>query len=543
MAETPYDAFVSYRRADAQAPANWIRRELENFRPPKRLRELYGRKLRVYLDTAYERATNDFFEGSIKPALLNSRYLVVLASPAAVTRVDKANDWIWREIAVFESGPNAGNILVVRVAGEFDGPLPGDLKERFPNMEIIDLRNTSRLWFLNSTRAARINDEKLKLVAPLLGVSPEDMPVLRQEEEKRQQSRIGAIAGTATAVLIAISALSIFALESSYRATQALESSMFSTGRMIVTIAGSLKRGDGQDARTTLLNQACDLMDKLGAEASQDAAAEARVTCEIERGVALERQNDPGAAESLLTGAVATGEKSYQDDPQQATAFAILDAEHELAELYQRRKDEANYRATLLVLAARAQKLFSEHDSSPELLVSAANAQRDIAVSLQNAGEKQPSLDAAEESARLLGLAVGAQSPDTGADNSLAERRARWLATIANVYNANGAPEKAIDAYRRSIAAWEALLKTDTDLDARFDAAAANVGLAHLLIARHDESAANPLMMEARSLLQGLEADQSKLSKTGVARLNELRQSLATFGPEATQASVPEAAP
>ena len=292
MAQIAYDAFVSYRRADSQGAANWIRRELQSFRPPKRLRDRYAKNLRVYLDTAYERATNDFFEQSIRPALLASRHLVVLASPGAVARADKANDWVWREIAEFERGPNAGNVLVVRVAGEFDGPLPGNLKERFPNMEIIDLRNTGRLWFINPTRAARINDEKLKLIAPLLGVLPEDMPALRQEEERRQQGRIGSIAGIATAVLLAVSALSVFALQSRYRATQALESSMYSTGRMIVSIAGNLRRGNGQDVRATLLNQACDLMDKLGSEASQEAAAEARVTCEIERGIALDERGE-----------------------------------------------------------------------------------------------------------------------------------------------------------------------------------------------------------------------------------------------------------
>lgn len=542
MTDVSYDAFVSYRRSDAQGAANWVRRELENFRPPKRLRGRLKQKLRVYLDTAYERATNDFFEQNIKPALLASRYLVVLASPAAVTRENQANDWIWREIAVFESGPNAGNILAVRVGGEFDGPLPGDLGQRFPNMEIIDLRNTSRLWFLNPTRGARINDEKLKLLAPLLGVLPEDMPILRQEEEKRQQRWIGAIAGIATAVLLAISALSIFALQSRYRATQALESSMFSTGRMIATIAGALQRGSGEDARTTLLNQACDLMDKLGAEASQDPAPDARVTCEVERGVALERQGEAGRAEAALKVAVATAEESYRTNPQQSTAYAILDAERELAALYLGRKDNANHRGALLTLAVRAETLFDKHTSSPSLLVYAADAQRDVAISFDSVADAKRSLAAAEESARLLAAAVEAQAVDA-TDHTLAERRARWLAAIAGVYNRNGEAEKAIDAYRRSIAAWDALLKTDTDLDARFDAAAANVALARLLIARHEEGAAAPPLMQARSLLKGLEADQDKLSEAGVARLNELRQSLAQFGPEAAQALAPETAP
>ena len=538
MAGGSYDAFVSYRRSDAQGAASWVRRELENFRPPKRLRDRLTQRLRVYLDTAYERATNDFFEQNIKPALLASRYLVVLASPAAATREDKESDWIWREIAVFEGGPNAGNILVVRVAGEFDGPLPGDLKQRFPNMEIIDLRNTSRFWFLNPTRAARINDEKLKLLAPLLGVLPEDMPVLRQEEEKRQQRWIGAIAGATTAVLLAISTLSVFALQSRYRANQALESSMFSTGRMIATIADTIPRGNGGDARTNLLNQACDLLDKLGAEASQDPTPDAGVTCELERGVALERLGETGPAEAAVKAAAAAAEQSYRDKPQQSGAYSILAAQRELAGLYQGRKDETNYRGTLLSLAVRGETLFADHTGSPKLLVYAADAQHDVAISFENAHDTKRSLEAAEESARLLDLAVEAQGTDP-ADFKLAERRARWLGSVANVYNANGEVEKSIDAYRRSLAAWETLLKKDTDLDARFDAAGVNVALARVL-ASQDGASAAPLIERAGSLLTGLEADKDKLSQTGMTRLNELRQALASFGAKAVQAAVPE---
>jgi tetratricopeptide (TPR) repeat protein len=539
VAGSSYDAFVSYRRSDAQGAASWVRRELENFRPPKRLRDRLTQRLRVYLDTAYERATNDFFEQNIKPALLASRYLVVLASPAAITREDKESDWIWREIAVFEAGPNAGNILVVRVAGEFDGPLPGDLKQRFPNMEIIDLRNTSRLWFLNPTRAARINDEKLKLLAPLLGVLPEDMPVLRQEEEKRQQRWIGAIAGATTAVLLAISTLSVFALQSRYRANQALESSMFSTGRMIATIADTIPRGNGGDARTNLLNQACDLLDKLGAEASQDPMPDAGVTCELERGVALERLGETGPAEAAVKAAAAAAEQSYRDNPQQSGAYSILAAQRELAGLYQGRKDETNYRGTLLSLAVRGETLFADHTSSPDLLVYAADAQHDVAISFENAHDTKRSLEAAEQSARLLDLAVEAQGADP-ADFKLAERRARWLGSVANVYNANGEAEKSIATYRRSLAAWETLLKKDTDLDARFDAAGANVALARVLASRDDGASAAPLIERAGSLLSGLEADKDKLSQTGMTRLNELRQALASFAPKAVQAAVPE---
>ncbi|WPP04216.1 hypothetical protein [Methylocella tundrae] len=63
-----------------------MRRQIEVFKSPRSLRERFGHKLRIFLDTAYERGTSDFYEQSIKPALLSPRYLVV-ATPDAVSRV------------------------------------------------------------------------------------------------------------------------------------------------------------------------------------------------------------------------------------------------------------------------------------------------------------------------------------------------------------------------------------------------------------------------------------------------------------------------
>jgi hypothetical protein len=182
MPEAGYDAFISYRRSDGGTVARWLRRELEGFRPPRSLRAKFNRKIRVYLDTAYELGTGDFYENNIRPALLGSRYLLVVATPNAVTRPRGVEDWIAREIGDFYAGPNGRNVVAVRGAGEFDAPLPARLNELFPNVEIIDLRGAGRFWFLHPTRAARLASEKLKLVAPLLGVPPEEMPRLRQEE-------------------------------------------------------------------------------------------------------------------------------------------------------------------------------------------------------------------------------------------------------------------------------------------------------------------------------------------------------------------------
>ena len=239
MAEFVYDAFISYRRSDGGKTARWLRRELEAFHPPRALRDRLPQKLRVYLDTAYERGALDFFENTIRPALLASRFLIAVATSDAVLRPSPQDDWIKREIDPFAAGPNGGNLLLVRGGCDFDGPPPADLAARFPHMEIIDLRNVSRFWRLNPLRASRISGELLKLIAPIAGVALEDMPLLRREQERIQQARLGTAVGAVLAILLAISGLTIYALITRTRATTALESTLGATGSLVLKLGGS----------------------------------------------------------------------------------------------------------------------------------------------------------------------------------------------------------------------------------------------------------------------------------------------------------------
>ena len=194
MPAADFDAFISYRRSDGTAVAFWLRRELERFRAPRSFGPKFRRKLRVYLDTTYERGTSDFYEENVKPALLSARYLFVVATPQALRRPGAAADWIEQEINDFAGGPNGRNIVAVRGGGEFD-PLPGDLQRRFPHIQIVDLRGAGRFWLVNPVRAARLSAEKVKLIAPLLDIPPEAMPKLRQEEERAQQVLLAARLG------------------------------------------------------------------------------------------------------------------------------------------------------------------------------------------------------------------------------------------------------------------------------------------------------------------------------------------------------------
>lgn len=332
----PYDAFISYRRLDGTRTALWLRRELESFRLPAALQEGRRAKLRVYLDTAYERGTSDFFANSIRPALLGSRHLIVLATPGAVQRKAGTTDWIAREISEFLAGPRGDGVLVARAAGAFDGPLPGDLSERFANMEIVDLRDVGRFWFLNPAHASRIADEKLKLIAPLYDIPPEQMPLLRREEERRQQHRIGLLAGSSIAVLVLVASLSAMALRASWQARNALEEGMFVAGQMVTSIARSMKTSAAPDnARSNLLNQGCDLIDLLQRNqlTQAQATAEQKIACLVERAAKhLEFGEEQAAATALesLAGVIAAEPTGPAREKARSAALQMLYAQTDI---------------------------------------------------------------------------------------------------------------------------------------------------------------------------------------------------------------------
>lgn len=316
-----FDAFISYRRSDANAFARRLRHLLQDFRPPKSLRDRHAAPLKVYIDTSYERATNDFFERVTLPALLSSRHLIVVATPDAADRGPDRNDWIRREIEAFEDGPNAGNIIAIQAK---DAPtLPGDLAQRYPNIEIIDMRGLSALAFFNPAKAARLTNETVKLLAPLLDLSLEEMPALRREEERRQQFRFGFAVGGATTVVLVVAGMSILAFESRNRALDALSRSVFATDRVIETISGSSL---ADEARTVLVATSCDLLDSLRLQASVQPQTRALVLCAVERSKSLDRLNEPSQAVSLIQSAISLAESQFATEGLTDDALAVLEA-------------------------------------------------------------------------------------------------------------------------------------------------------------------------------------------------------------------------
>ena len=327
-----YDAFISYRRSDGGTVARWLRRELQGLRLPQALRADYGRRLNIYLDTAYELATVDFYVETIRPALLSSRFLIVVATPDAAERRAEV-DWMDREIGDFLAASSGRNLIVARGAGEFDGALPGSLGRRFPNIEVVDLRGASRFAALNPAVASRLSSEKLKIVAPLLGIPAQAMPMLRREQERSQQIRWGVAAGAATAVLFSVSLLSALALQSRDRAVRALDDGAAASGFLAVKAARLPRESGVAEARRFLVNQACDLLDKFSAAGGGKAGVEELVTCRLERASEHLLQNERSDAARLIGEAISIASDGYRRSPTPDRLESLLEARQRLLAL------------------------------------------------------------------------------------------------------------------------------------------------------------------------------------------------------------------
>jgi len=455
------------------------------------------------MDTAYERGATDFFDNTIRPALLASHFLIVVATPDAVLRPSGQDDWIKREIDEFTRGPNGKNLLLVRGGGDFDGPLPADLAARFPHIEIVDLRNVGRFWRLNPLRASRISDELLKLIAPIGGVAAEDMPLLRREQERIQQVRIGAATGATAAVLLAVSTITVYALVSRQRAANALESTLTATGSLVRKLGRTDEASPlTGEARKYLINDVCDLFDGLRKEADADARARPLVVCLAERAKDhedLKELDDARRAyEDALKEAVAIDVQSGTPDD----GRAIVDALDALSGFFQREGDAKALASSLTNGDSIISKLQAEYPE--QVFFPEARARR---------LEQLADLDELPPPEKLIAFDKAAGLMDEAAQKQIDQKRGRLLTWRAELLmsaaNVASSAESANGALRRlsaALAATDEASRLDQPGRSALNGAAISAMEAAIEASRGNSQAAEAARTEARRRLEGLDA-------------------------------------
>ena len=198
MSERTFCAFISYRHADPdQKIAVRLHRLIERYTLPGALRRQMGVRHpgKVFRDQD-ELPLSANLGRDIETALDNSAWLICVCSPRYLQ-----SNWCLREVDYFLKHHPADRVLTLLVEGAPEDSFPEAL--RFAADEdgnVIakeplagDVRGGSL-----RERLKKLNREKLRLLAPMLGVAYDD---LYQREHRRTVRRGLAISGTATLIL------------------------------------------------------------------------------------------------------------------------------------------------------------------------------------------------------------------------------------------------------------------------------------------------------------------------------------------------------
>ncbi len=215
-----YWAFLSYSHRDSKL-AGWLHAALERYRVPKGLvgRVTAGGPVPARLTPIFrdrsELAAADDLGAEIRGALLASRFLLVLCSPAAA-----ASRWTNEEIAEFKRLHPDGRVFAAIAAGEpFANAMPGrEAEECFPHalryrfgaegQPTAERAEPIAADFREGGDGRRLG--LLKLVAGMLGVGLDE---LARREAQRRQKRLAWLAAASLAGMAVTSGLAVAAIE------------------------------------------------------------------------------------------------------------------------------------------------------------------------------------------------------------------------------------------------------------------------------------------------------------------------------------------
>lgn len=195
-----WDIFISYRRSDGRQLAEWLARKIRRFRLPGAVlaglssanSAVHERRPRVFLDTNVERASSDFLNKKILPALDETARLLVISTPSAFEAVidhqgQPQQNWLTLEVEHFVGTgtvSSARPIDVVLGPGAPDDRFPGRLNEN-PHWDWIDLRRFS-LW-RRLLKPRQLDRALIRVIATLYDVEDRFHDALRQEAAKARR--------------------------------------------------------------------------------------------------------------------------------------------------------------------------------------------------------------------------------------------------------------------------------------------------------------------------------------------------------------------
>ncbi len=179
MKTNTYDAFISYKQNSDIKTAKSLARSLEHFHIPSEFQEKIGKKrFKIFRDKD-ELRTSSNLSAELKEALKNSKYLIVICSPAAKTAPS-----VLKEIKYFlqTHGNSKKNIITVLAKGEPKDAIPNILIENKHDENYIEPFAADYRKYLNRSQ------ELPRIAATLIDCSYDE---LVQRNRSYERTKIG----------------------------------------------------------------------------------------------------------------------------------------------------------------------------------------------------------------------------------------------------------------------------------------------------------------------------------------------------------------
>ncbi|HEV2960727.1 MAG TPA: toll/interleukin-1 receptor domain-containing protein [Candidatus Angelobacter sp.] len=230
---------------------------LETYRAPKSLRStnLSGpglRLKRVFLDREEMRASSSLRK-SLLDALGQSRFLIVICSPRA-----HQSHWVNEEISAFSNIHGSSQILALLIEGMPESSIPPALSTNIHGLSDYSMPLAADIRAGSPRQSLRmLKYEKLRLLAPILGVSFDD---LRQREHQRAIRRRTALIASLSAACIVLASLTTAAVLASRRAQRNYNTAL-EAGKMTLPLL-ALEQAD-LVRREIYLKNAVETVEKL----------------------------------------------------------------------------------------------------------------------------------------------------------------------------------------------------------------------------------------------------------------------------------------
>ena len=259
MINEKYTAFISYRHTEPdETVAKRLHSMIENYHVPRSIQKSLGIKRmgRVFRDNEELPLSGDL-GADIRTALDNSEWLIVICSPRYLE-----SKWCTAELGHFLASGRRDRILTVLAEGEPEESFPEQLRFVTEGDTVTELEPRAADVRAKDAAASvrRLKEEKLRILAPMLGVS---FDALRRRARKRR-TRIAV--SVACACITLLSGFLAYTLVKNHQVTVQRDLALNNQMKLLIEQANVSSEAGNKLLAQKQLGEAAALRQQVGGE-------------------------------------------------------------------------------------------------------------------------------------------------------------------------------------------------------------------------------------------------------------------------------------